>query len=192
MVLLELGRGGPVPAWRDFAGWSDSIRHAFADTIIPVHRSNSSKQDHEAYINTNAFAARVDGADLLHHEHQYAFAALTEVTDRVRGKSKRHNQDCYVVAGAQWIIHAGDWWWSEIRWGQNTYLDTFRPHQANRALSPAQWVTWRRGFQSATCDNKDGELWAAQAAAKIENVMVAHGYTVDTMKGCEFEQKLGS
>lgn len=179
-----------VPIWQDpnWIGWDDSIRHALCGPSSVPQKGKTSQQEWAEYVNVEAFAARVEAARIFVPQHLYAFSAICTGLnpDRARRwmRIKPEDEPFLINVGAQWMIRAGDWWWSEIRWGWETVVGHISPDRSetNLNLSPSTWVEWMRGFHDIDTDDTEARIWAHRAAKKMEDIMIAHGYTAQKME----------
>lgn len=189
-VTTELNTGEHRPIWREnnFDGWDQSIRHAFGDAPSKSgpQQGKTQKQECIEYININAFAARIQAARVMSARPSYAFSAIAEAIAPIQHQRVAPElRPTYIIAGAQWMAHAAEWFWDEIRWGSNSHISTFESHEASNimALPPSRWVKWMQDFQNIETKDEVARFWAGEAANSMEMVMIDHGYTAGTMEG---------
>lgn len=182
-----------LPVWRggSLDGWDDSQRHAFCDAPLdrPSIDDKTREQMGANYVNVNAFAARIQAAGVMSSRPSYAFSAIVMALEA--GRVTMHGytprvRPYYILAGSQWMFYAAQWFWGEIRWGDDTDIPLT---SAGTKLPPAQWVNWMRLFRKVEVGDSDVKYWAGQAAISMEKVMGEHGYVEETMLAWNAEKQ---
>lgn len=186
--------GVAVPIWRQslWDGWDTSVRHALCPPSSSPQRGKTPRrvktfqQEWAGHVNVEAFVARVEAARIVPSRPLYAFGAIRRALypDEVGQRLKPEHRPFYLMVGAQWMIQAGDWWWSEIRWGRETTVGKISTEypQTNRSMTPSIWVKWMRDFRDINTDDAEARIWAHRAAKKMEDIMISHGYTAQKME----------
>ncbi|KAL1847246.1 hypothetical protein Daus18300_014010 [Diaporthe australafricana] len=182
-----------VSMWRNhFEGWCDSERHSL---LTPEKRKDPPKTKCDHYINANAFSARVGGAGMMKCcSYNFGYSAIETAFNGPINIYGSHSGDilsCHVIAGAQWIVHATEWLWSELLWGKIECCKVNKNGIKFPDYEPSLWVTWLRGFQqlAATGETGDVKYWTGQAAEKMEEMMHTHGFTAEMMETWDPEKR---
>lgn len=140
--------GEQVPAWAEFGHWDDrsQMRRALKP---PIKNCSPSQRICDQYVNASAFAARFFTAARLHALYA-AYSpvrrlgrrlALNTIETAVGGNIPNIELlPCHYIAAAQWIILAGEWLWSDIRWGRVSYYEVPDNDREYLALAPPRWV----------------------------------------------------
>lgn len=183
---IENYRGEQLPAWDGFDHWHDSMRHAHG---YPEKRKKPDQQACDQYVNASAFAARVHAAGVQPPLHSRAFLTIGTAVEGLI-----HDDDllpCHLIAGAQWVILATEWLWSNIRWGKIDYYKLRDDGKKYLVYPPARWVRWLHGFQkaAATGEGDDVKYWAGLAVAKMEAMMRSRGFTDEKMENWDPEKR---
>lgn len=162
-------------------GWEDPSRWPTSDNRPPQkpEQGMTRQQQCDVYINAMAFSARCAAIHWPHYD--LIVYTLNEPLSPEFALTSCEGLEAeftfvHIAAAAQWILHAGEWLWGQIRWGKNQRLEDTR-----RSLPPAQWVVWMRGYYSLDIKDDQCHFWANVLARKMEEIMVAHGYTADVM-----------
>lgn len=173
------------PVWKNdlWEGWTETYRHAFADqpSSSGPQQGKTREQECTEYINLCAFAARLEAAEVMPYGLYHSIESITDVIDFNKNTILyRCHPDigaCRVQAGAQWIVHAGEWLWGHIRWGHYPTI----PSEGTLRWSPKEWAAIMLGFREVKTDNQDARLWATRAAAMMQKIMTDNGYSVEMM-----------
>lgn len=190
-IILLLGAVDRLPFTQTFEGkhfwtskllgWDDPSRWAVADSRPrqKPQAGRTRRQECNTYLNAMAFTARCAGIDWPHYD--LIIVTLDEPLSPdylVKTCDGLDHEFMYihVAAAAQWILHAGEWLWGQIRWGKNQGLDGTK-----RCLPPAQWAIWMRGYYTMGTQCETIHFWADVLARKMEEIMTAHGYTEKIM-----------
>lgn len=182
------------PVWRggSLDGWDDSQAHAFCD--VPVDRPNTDGKTREQlgvnFVNVNAFAARMQAAGVMPSRPSYALSAIVMALEPERVTVHGYSPQLgpyYILAGSQWMVHAAQWFWGEIRWG---HVANFPLTSSDTELPPAQWARWMRLFREVPVADSNAKCWAEQAARSMAKVMSEHGYTEETMLAWNAEEHI--
>lgn len=182
---IENYRGEQLPAWDGFDHWHDSMRHAHG---YPEKRKKPNQQTCEQYVNASAFAARVHAAGVQSPLQSRAFATIGMAVEGLIPDDE--TLPCHLIAGAQWIVLAAEWLWSNIRWGKIDYHKLREDGRKYLAYPPARWVRWLHGFQRvATTGKGDVKYWASLAVAKMEGMMRSQGFTDEMMENWDPEKQ---
>lgn len=162
-------------------GWEDPSRWGISDSRPPQDPQHgmTRQQECDVHVNAMAFAARCAAIHWPHYDlvvYNLDAPLDPDYTTIFCDGLEPEFAYVHIAAAAQWILHAGEWLWGQIRWGKNQRLE-----DTKRSLPPAQWVVWMRGYCSLETDNETSLFWADVLARKMEEIMVAHGYTADMM-----------
>lgn len=179
-----------VCPWRAFSGWDDSYRHALAIYPKKYHHQpgKTAEQVGNEYINAQAFAARLQATKFMSPKYYTAMGGVMEAVEQSAAQAWLRQEPeyrvYYIIAGCLWMVHAGEWFWSEIRWGECIFIKKDR-----LPFPPSRWVAWMRAFQRIDTEDPDARYWAGRAATKMEEIMLSHGYDAELMEGWMPESK---
>lgn len=183
---IENYRGEQRPAWDGFADWHDGMRHAVG---YPEKHKKPNQQTCDQYVNASAFAARVHAAEVQSPLYSQAFVAIEMAVDGV--VPDYEILPCHIIAGAQWIVLATEWLWSDIRWGRVDCHKLRDDRSKYLDFPPARWVRWLHGFQesAATNEGDDVKYWTRLAVAKMEEMMRSQDFTPEMMENWDPEKQ---
>lgn len=172
-------RGRQLSAWDGFDGWHDGMRHTL---VYPEKRECPNQQTCDEYVNASAFAARVHAAAAESPLIAHAFDAIGAAVEAL--VPDHELLPCHLIGGAQWIVWATEFLWSDIRWGQIDCHELMENGEKYIAFPPSLWVRWLRGFQkaAATGEGEDVKHWAGLAVARMERMMRTEGFTAEKME----------
>lgn len=183
-----------VPFWRGhyWEHWSDSHRHACGDTQPDPRGPRDGKnraQEYAEYINTHSFLTRLEAAKVMVPDFGHGMAtACARDVGVLPADFAPEFRPCYIIAGAQWIEHTGELLWDEIRWGK--VIDTpFKFAGQRYQFPPSLWAIWMKDFEQANTDDTEAKFWTDRAAKKMNDIMVAHGYTAEKMEDWDPEKQ---
>lgn len=190
-ALMQAPITGDSSVWKQsrFIEWDDCCRHAVDDNLpqakeVTVTRGKlrwTGERQCAMYINVNAFAARLQTAVDLQYTELVALSAVNNPIQpnhrQIYPNIRLELMPYHIIAGAQWVVLAGEWLWHQVRWGRNQSIGS-----TSATFPPSQWEYWIRGYASMVTENEEAQRWAQRAAKRLEEIMVSHSYTAEQLK----------
>lgn len=179
-------RGLQVSAWNGLDHWHDTTRDFVR---YPKKRDSPHQQTCDYYVNAMAFVARVHAAGVQFPLYCVVFSTMGRAVDGLVPDDEI--LPCHLIAGAQWVVLATEWMWSNIRWGKCDFHELEEDGTKDMANQPAQWVRWLRGFEKVARTGEQGseiKYWADLAVAKMKGMMSTKGFNVKTMEAWNAEE----